>query len=117
MEEAFTTLVNNMASFAQNVQIQTTATNERSVQLTDNLETLSGTVRNVAAQETRRTELKIGPPPYNGKGYFREWKRKLELLYEAKRLTDEEKLVWTLDFLQDVASRWPTTRDQIPTGN
>ena len=57
MEEAVTTLVNNMASFAQNVQIQTTATNERFFQLTNNLETLSGTVRDVAVQGVRRPEL------------------------------------------------------------
>ena len=31
--------------------------------------------------------------------------RKLELCYEAKVLTDEEKLVWTLNLLQDGASR------------
>ena len=37
MEEAFQTLVTNMASFAQNVNIQTTATNERIVQLSQQL--------------------------------------------------------------------------------
>ena len=47
----------------------------------------------------------IEPPTFNGKGDFREWKRKLELCYEAKVLTDEEKLVWTRNLLQDGASR------------
>ena len=53
----------------------------------------------------RRPALKIEPPTFNGKGDFREWKRKLELCYEAKVLTDEERLVWTLNLLQDGASR------------
>ena len=59
----------------------------------------------MAQDVARRPALKIEPPTFNGKGDFREWKRKLELCYEAKVLTDEEKLVWTLNLLQDEASR------------
>ena len=100
MEEVFQTLV-NMASFAQNVNIQTTATNERIVQLSQQLaqqsanqQQLTQSVERFVAQDVaRRPALKIEPPTFNGKGDFREWKRKLELCYEANVLTDEEKLV------------------------
>ena len=71
MEEVFTALVNNMASFAQNVQIQTT-TNERILQL-------AATVQQVAELnngQPRRPEFKMDPPTFSGKGDFREWKRK-----------------------------------------
>ena len=37
MEDVFQNLVTNMANFAQNVNIQTTATNERIVQLSQQL--------------------------------------------------------------------------------
>ena len=114
MEEVFQTLVTNMASFAQNVNIQTTATNERIVQLSQQLaqqsaknqQQLTQSVERFVAQDVaRRPALKIEPPTFNGKGDLREWKHKLELCYEAKVLTNEEKLVWTLNLLQDGASR------------
>ena len=70
-----------------------------------NQQQLTQSVERFVAQDVaRRPTLKIEPPPFNGKGDFREWKRKLELCYEAKVLTDEEKLVWTLNLLQDGAS-------------
>ena len=47
----------------------------------------------------------MDPPTFSGKGDFREWKRKIELLYEAKGLTPEEKLTWTLPLLQESAAR------------
>ena len=31
--------------------------------------------------------LKLDPPTYNGRTDFREWKRKLELIYDAKQLS------------------------------
>ena len=69
-----------MASFAQNVQIQTTTSNERILQL-------AHTVQQVAELnngQPRRPEFKMDPPTFSGKGDFREWKRKIELSYEAK---------------------------------
>ena len=81
MEEVFQTLVTNMASFAQNVQIQTT--NERILQP-------AATVQRVAELnngQPRRPEFKMDPPTFSGKGDFREWKRKIELIYEVKGLT------------------------------
>ena len=39
---------------------------------------------------------------------FREWKRKPELIYDAKRLSADEKPIWTLALLQDGASRVAT---------
>ena len=104
MEEVFTTLVNNMTSFAQNVQIKTTTTNERILQL-------AATVQQVAELnngQPRRPEFKMDPPTFSGKGDFREWKRKIELIYEAKGLTPEEKLTWTLPLLQESAARVAT---------
>ena len=59
----------------------------------------------MAQYVARRPALKIEPPTFNGKGDFREWKRKLELCYEANVLTGEGKLVWSLNLLQDGASR------------
>ena len=115
MEEVFTTLVNNMACFAQNVQIQTTTTtNERILQL-------AATVQQVAELnngQPRRPEFKMDPPTFSGKGDFRERKRKTELIYEAKGLTPEEKLTWTLPLLQESAARVathtaPTTHREI----
>ena len=52
--------------------------------------------------------LKLDPPTYNGRTDFREWKRKLELIYDAKQLSDAQKLTWTLALLQDGASRVAT---------
>ena len=57
------------------------------------------------AQTAQRPALKIDPPSFNGRGDFREWKRKLELIYNAKRLSQDEKLPWTLALLQEDASR------------
>ena len=107
MEDVFQNLVTNMANFAQNVNIQTTATNERIVQLSQqlaqqsaNLQQLTQSVKRFVAQDVaRRHALGLEPPTINEKGGFREWKRKLELCYEAKMLTDEEKLVLTLNLL------------------
>ena len=36
------------------------------------------------AQQPPRPTLKLDPPSYNGRGDFREWRRKLELIYDAK---------------------------------
>ena len=66
MEEVFQTLVTNMASFAQNVQIQTTATNERILQL-------AHTVQQVAELnpgQPRRPRVQNGPTHL-------QWKRRL----------------------------------------
>ena len=52
--------------------------------------------------------LKLDPPTYNGRTDFREWKRKLELIYAAKQFSDANKLTWTLALLQDGASRVAT---------
>ena len=61
-----------------------------------------------AAQPQPRPALKLDPPTYNGCGDFRERPRKLELIYAAKQLNDQEKLTWTLALLQDGASRVAT---------
>ena len=37
----------------------------------------------LAAQHTH-SALKLDPPTYNGRTDFREWKRKLELIYDVK---------------------------------
>ena len=58
----------------------------------------------LAAQHTH-SALKLDPPTYNGRTDFREWKRKLELIYESKQLSDAQKLTRTLALLQDGASR------------
>ena len=57
------------------------------------------------AQTAQRPALKIDPPPFNGRGNFRDWKRKLELIYNARRLSEDEKLPWTLALLQEGALR------------
>ena len=36
----------------------------------------------------------MDPPIFNGQRDFREWKRKIELIYEANNLTPKEKLRW-----------------------
>ena len=110
MEEVFQTLVTNMASFAQNVQIQTTATNECILQLAHTIQQ----VAELNPGQPRRPEFKMDPPTFSGKGDFREWKRKIELIYEAKGLTPEEKLTWTLPLLQDSAAR-QATRTNLTT--
>ena len=45
----------------------------------------------LAAQQAH-SALKLDPPTYNGRTDFREWKRKLELIYDAKQLSDAQKL-------------------------
>ena len=63
MEEVLQTLITNMARFAQNVQIQTTATNEHILQL-------AHTVQQVAELnpgQPRRPEFKMDHPPSVGK--------------------------------------------------
>ena len=119
MEEVFQTLVTNMASFAQNVQLQTTATNERMIDLMQNQQALIHAVQQVAGQP-KCPEFKMDPPTFSGKGDFREWKRNIELIYEAKGLTPEEKLTWTLPLLQESAARVathtaPTTYRELMT--
>ena len=68
---------------------------------------LAPLLRQLAAQQAH-SALKLDPPTYNGRTDFREWKRKLELIYEAKQLSDAQKLTWTLALLQDGASRVAT---------
>ena len=70
----------------------------------------------------------MDPPTFSGKGDFREWKRKIELIYEAKCITPEGQLTWTLPLLHgenrrtgsiedyedrflDLSSRLPTLAD------
>ena len=70
--------------------------------------------------QPRRLEFKMNTLTFSGKGDFCEWKRKIELIYEAKGLTPEEKLTWTLPLLQDSAARLdthtnPTTYRELMT--
>ena len=53
------------------------------------------------AQQPPRPTLKLDPPSFNGRGDFRDWRRKLELVYDAKQLSAQERLTWTLAILQD----------------
>ena len=62
-----------------------------------------------------RAQIGPPPPPYNGRTDFREWKRKLELIYDAKPLSDAHKLTWTLALLQEGASRVATHAAPTPT--
>ena len=55
--------------------------------------------------------LKLSPPTFNGQDDFREWKRKVELIYDTKRLSADEKLTCTLALLQDGASQVATHAD------
>ena len=57
---------------------------------------------------TKTPRVQDGPTTFSGKGDFREWKRKIDLTYEAKGLTPEEKLTWTLPLLQESAARVAT---------
>ena len=54
---------------------------------------------------TQRSETHLKPPKFNGRGEFREWKRQLEIMYDAKNLAEESKLKWTLAILQEGAAR------------
>ena len=58
----------------------------------------------LVAQHTH-SALKLDPPTYNGRTDFREWKPKLELIYDAKQLSDAHKLTWTIALLQEGVSR------------
>ena len=60
------------------------------------------------AQQPPRPTLKLDPPSFNGRSDFRDWRRKLELVYDAKQLSAQERLTWTLAILQDGASRVAT---------
>ena len=77
-------------------RIQTTATHERIVQLSQQLARqsanqplLTQSVERFVAQDVAiRHALKIEQPTFNGNCDFREWTRKLQLCYEAKVFTD-----------------------------
>ena len=99
-------LNSQLTSFAQNIESQTIASNERLISTTQllgshiqstaqNFDTVSHLLQQIGTTTQRRPELKIEPPTFNGKGDSREWKRKTELIYEAKNLIDAEKLTWT----------------------
>ena len=45
---------------------------------------------------------------FNWRGDLRDWWRKLELVYDAKQLSAQGRLAWTLAILQDGASRVST---------
>ena len=61
------------------------------------------------AQQPPRPALKLDAPTYNGSGEFREWRRMLEIVYDAKQLNEQENITWKLASSTLVFPEWPHT--------